>query len=433
MSAVLSSSFAVLVVSLICLIIGLLFNRIINKGTDVNNCGLIYCNTYAILLLFCLFRYLDLSLDPGLLAKGGLGDEQYFWEVCEEGKTKSFEFLFGNDLLTDYFWEDRLYYFFTRILASFAHRYLDGNNYLYQLIPSGAAFTSYIVIFIYSIITKRVGKVDSSAYYKFIFLSCLFPVALVFHRDCMIAFMYAWFLYLSLCKKQSIINTTIQVLIAFLTFFLREQHGLFLVLLICINFYLNTEKYRKLAILLIIVVGLSSITYIYMIFDNLVNTFEVYDAYAEELNTEAGLSSVVDRLPIGIKQFALVMQGQFYPIPLWAKIPEKFSIYYYGLGLIWAVISVYWFRVFAITSYGFFIKYKYLAYNIRVYYLVFIVFLVLNSTNADPRRMMCMYPICYLAYLSLKKIGFRQETLKFDNLFYKGIFILHIIILILKF
>lgn len=267
----------------------------------------------------------------------------------------------------------------------------------------------------------------------FTLCSCIFPLSLIIHRDLLILLNYSLVLYIALCKQFSIRNTILITLIGFLTFFLREQSGLFVLLLLLCYIWINTKKFKGIMAVIIAIVAVMSVSYLTFIFDNYQDTLTAYGAGREEILKTAGLSAYAERLPFPLKEIALLIQGQFTPLPIWAKYPENFSLFGFVMGTIWAVISIFWFRVFTQSIWFVIRKRKQFPSILLWFYLVFMIFLFMNVSNADPRRMMCMYIIPYAIYVYNKHVVSDIKDIRlFDKWYYSIVSMMMLVVLLLK-
>lgn len=391
-----------------------------------------YVVIFTVLIVFSLLRYFDILNNLNYFLRGE--DETMFWYESEDAKKYSLRQLIQNDLIDNSYIENGLYYFYIRSLSLFAYNYLDGNHIFYQLIGTSipAAIAS---VFFFRILAQHIKENVTKETILFTLLTCLFPLSLIIHRDVLIALAYAFVLYIVICKPLRIKYIISIIVVAFATFFLREQSGLFMILLVAIFVWAKSEKLKGPVALIFLAVVFFSVSALSYVIDTYQTTVEVYMGGKEELLKTSGLSSYVERLPFPLKEIALLIQGQFQPLPIWAQFPEpnRASFYTITMGLIWAIISVYWFRVF-VQSFWFFIKKnKHFPRLYKWLYLFFLVFLVMNVSNADPRRMMCMYIVPFSLYVYNKTyVTNKVEIKNFDIFYYSGVTLLMLAVLLLK-
>ncbi len=389
-----------------------------------------FVTVFSVLIIFSLLRYFDIISEWGVFLQGE--DETMFWQESEDGSNKSLKYLVQNDLIDNNYFENGLYYFYIRFLAFFATKFLDGNSVFYQLLGTSIP-ASIAAVFYFRILHQYIKDNVTNETIAFLLLSCIFPLSLIIHRDVLIALSFSVALYIVYCKPLKLVYIFLLALIAFATFYLREQSGLFIILLIAGNIWVKYERFRGPVALIFVIVIFVSISYVYYIIDSYQQTYEIYMGGKEELLRSSGLSAYVERLPSPLKETALLIQGQFQPLPIWAKFPERISFYKVLIGLIWAVISVYWFRVFVQSIWFVIVKRKHFPSMYIWMYLIFIIFLVLNISNADPRRMMCMYIIPFSVYVYNKKYISPKEVIRrFDIIYYTFVVILMLAIIIFK-
>lgn len=425
--SIISNSYAALLLGFIALLFGNIMASIATKDTQ---CKIYYVFnvTFFIYILATILRNIDIIENIAIFNMGA--DEVHYFKESEYAINGSMDLLL-HDLFNMEYKEEGLYYFFIKMLSYIAAQYFDGNNTFLQLLGT-SVIGSYVSIFLYKILKFYKIENPESKTILFMSLSCLLPVSIIIHRDSMIAFLYSISLYLALVKRISLKNIIIQISIAIVTFFIREQNGLFIILIMCVPLYVQSKGMVWLRIILLII-ALLLVPYVSFVLKNLEDTINYYNQYAID-NATNGLSSFIDRLPFGIKQIVEVIQGQFQPLPIWAKFPKIPTIISSGIGILWSVVSIFWFRIFLYSSLFTGKFYSKLPQDLFIWWLVFLIFIFLNSSNADPRRMVCMYPVCYLIFQYLKQnvVTSRQEKI-YDKFFYSSVIMLMLLIAFLKF
>ena len=424
-STIYSQSIASLVLAVVGLFIGNML--VIKLYPNDKSAMMIYNLIFSIFLSFTFFRYVDIMNHYEIFKNGN--DEIHYWKEAIDGANYRLSYLW-NEIFTYQYLEEKLYYFYVRSLSSSATIYFDGNSEYLQLLGTSIP-GSYVSIFLYGVLHSYGIKKTYRKTLMFMVFSCLLPVSLIIHRDSLVALLFSISIYLMVVKHLSAKTIFLQVLLIIVTFFIREQSGLFLILLLLVSFYISSKN-KIIWIIMGIILLCIMMPYYSFVIENYQNTVKFYNQYALD-NVSDGLSSYIDKLPMGLKQFAQVIQGQFQPLPIWAKWPNRVTLYSGVLAILWSIISVYWFRIVSSTLYFTIKNLKRIPKQLIILEMLFFIFLFLNCSNADPRRMVCMYPICYLIFCYLKQNLIRfDEMRKFDKLFYSGIVAFMCLIIVLK-
>lgn len=398
---------------------------------------------FVVYVFLTVFRFIDVDLHWDVFMRGF--DERVFWTFSQEGCGKSLSYLIRTELLESTLYQDesgnvavlneRAYLFYIKTLAMLASRFFDGNHVLYQLLGTSILGT-YISIFMIGMINKVSGNLLYNKTMAFMCLTCLLPVSLIIHRDVMLMLLYVIAMYLSFCRKLSIKVILIQILLGVIAYYVRPQNGFFMGMLIGANILSHIVKeYPKWVKVLLIIIGvivvIAVLPYLNFVLELNKATQEVYGEYGKAIATN-GLSSFADRLPGPLRTCALVFQGQFHPLPIWAYLTGANTLYGIFRGFLWMIVSVYWFRVFSLGA--FFVIFNHKKYDKKVLYfwLVFLIYIYLSAVNADPRRLMAMYVAPYLLFLCSKDIVDKNIIRKFDKYYYSFVSIFMIVVFILK-
>ena len=383
--------------------------------------------SFFIYLLATILRYVDVSMYPDIFYKGI--DEIHFFKESEGASNISISKLVREFFESRYI-ENELYYFYIRLISSVSTSLFDGNSIYLQLLGT-SLIGSYVSIFMYSILNhfKIANPVNKTI--LFMLFTCLLPVSVIIHRDSMVAFLYSVSLYIALVAPYSVKNLLFQGCLVLVTFFVREQSGLFIIGILLASMFIHSSgnKWFRLLFICIFLIFLSYATFL---LDNLNDTMEYYTQLSKD-NASSGLSRYIAQLPIGLKQFFLIIQGQFQPLPIWANFPENPTFVSVLFAILWGVISVFWFHIFSFFLFFVVREYSKMPRNLVIWSLVFLLFLVLNFANADPRRMVCMYPLGYLVYLYLRQyVVLKKYAIPFNKCYYSTVFLFMMLIAYLK-
>ncbi len=402
---------------------GVFLCAILYKGDLRNKAIRIFSWVFSAYVLFTVFRYIDITNHLAIFNKGF--DETSFWRVSNEAAGKSFFELFNQYIVQkDIFIKEPLYYLYIQTLANIATNYFDGNHILLQLLGT-SVIGAQITIFMVGLVNQYSDKKLESKVLSFMFLTCILIESLIIHRDVLMMMLYIIVIYTSLCRKWSIPTFVIQLLCAVAAFYLREANGLYLLLLILANCYLHAGKGSRIAMIIVGVFFITAlVTVVSYFYDSLVALNDSYTEWDELHDESTGVSMLFDRLPFPFKQLARTFQGQLYPLPIWFELLKARTFYEIVLGFIIMIVAVYWFRIMAISVRYSFPYYKKIDKPLFVFWVICLIYILLNCMNADPRRMMAMYPVAYVVFLRTKDVIPQKIIAKFDKFIYGFVFVL---------
>ena len=212
--------------------------------------------------------------------------------------------------------------------------------------------------------------------------------------------------------------------------YLREQHGYFAFSFIGLSIISSGPSSRYLYVIaffvLILAFGSSIIV-------KVINNFQDTVAFYEDFRSNAlsginsGLGRHIYSLPTPLKQIAqiLVLQMQF---PSWAPLAAATNFYYVIMGFVILAVDIFWFYVFIYTAFS--IKQfgvKSVPLKIKLSLLVFIGFVVLNCSNLDLRRVVCVYPLLFLAYVYFRE---NVTTILFNKIIRQNYTIVYLLLIV---
>ncbi len=411
--------------------LGVFLCAILYKGDLRNKAIRIFSWVFTAYVLFTVFRYIDIATHMTIFNKGF--DETTFWRISNEAIGKSFSEIINQDLLQrDVFLKEPLYWVYLHTLANIAENFFDGNHILLQLLGT-SVIGAQISIFIVGLVNKYSNKHLEKKVLSFMFLTCVLIESLIIHRDVLMMMIYVLVIYISLCRKWSIFGFVVQLLMALAAFYIREANGLFLLTLVFVNCYLHAGKASK-VLLTIMVIGFAAalITLVTYFYDTLITLSDSYAEWDELHDESSGIAVMFDQLPSPLRELARTFQGQLYPLPLWIDIVNAKTFYGIIIGFVSMVVAVYWFRLMAVSVRFSFVKIKEYDIKLFVFWCACLLYILLNCMNADPRRMMAMYPIAYVIFLRAKDIIPRRSVKQFDKLVYGFVILLSIVYVVAK-
>ena len=430
-SSIVSLSLSSLVFEVCSYLLGLCLCVLLFKREIRSKAVKIFSIVFGAYVLLTLFRYLDIESNWNIFVNGR--DETMFWLRSNEGLNKPFSDIIKDDMLEeDVYFREKLYGLYLHALAFCANTYFDGNHIFLQLLGT-SLIGAQISIFITGLVYKYSKEHLVSKVLSFMFLTCLLTESFVIHRDVLMMMLYIIVLYTSLCYKWSIPIFLLHVVLSIVAFYIREANGLYLFIIALVNTYLNFGKKTRIIMVTIIVFFVTAIIpYILYLYDTLMLLNDSYEQFDEVYNQAAGLSLYFDILPFPFKQLARTFQGQFQPLPIWADIVYAKTTFGVFMGIIAMSISVFWFRVMCISVRFSFPYYKTIDKPLFVFWVICLIYILLNCMNADPRRMMAMYPVAYLIYLCTKDSVARIKIREFDKFVYGFVAILSMVYIVAK-
>lgn len=301
--------------------------------------------------------------------------------------------------------ENQGYVFYIGILAYMAETFLDGNNLLYQFMGS-VLFGSLFSIVLYKIFLLYI---DGKKAFKYVLLfslcSVVFSYGFLFLRDVVILFFYVSILYIVL-QKFTVRNLVGLILLSFIVFQLREEHGLFSLVFIAYYIYKAFRKIKVLVWLLLPCLPVVFFVYFGTYFDRTVSSMEHYTEFtAEQAKFADGLSLYIFKLPPVIKEVVLFFYSAVSPVPPWKQLFASMNLFDGIVSLHVIVYTIFWYIVF-------YSAFKWLVLDGRIKRLpvdmiwlsgIAVLFIVLNLSNPAHRRLMAVYPVIYLAYCLVKE------------------------------
>ncbi|SEA62096.1 hypothetical protein SAMN05192529_13413 [Arachidicoccus rhizosphaerae] len=303
---------------------------------------------------------------------------------------------------------------FQKIVVAFLSSIISGIVYLMGCNVTGSRKIAFKSAMVYSFFTAIV-------FYSISFM-----------RDVHIALIFCIGLYLITNEKYNISCYLYLVILGVLAYFIRVENGLFFLSFIGAWMMKSTGKYRPLFILIGIIfsiVGIYTLGGLSSIIQTASETADIYQNRAIELSTAGSLGVQLNKLPIPFNYIAKTIFGQLDPFPFWAYFNDKLSVLENLLYLPRVIAGLFWFVVWLRICMNlkvnklFFSRYKWAI-------LVSLLYLVLVSTGqTNPRRLMAVYPIIFMAYISIDKKLIRYKEIVFGIASY---FLLILIYLALK-
>lgn len=434
---IVSSSFASATFVAFCLLIGLLLCFSCSKDSFFRQNSKVFLVVFVCYVILAIIQYLDITNSIAVFADTD-NDHYLFWLESQEGaKSSSFLQVFNRCIINNEYVENGGYYFYIQTLAYYAQHLFDGNSLMLQLL--GTFFPGMLsAIVFYQLLNNYVDSQSARKYaLLYVLLTPALSVCFGIHRDAWIAFFYLCLIYLWLVKGFSVKTLILQLVITIILLSLRIQNGLFSVVFIFLTLISSKKKYRWLfySILGVVLIAYGAVFYT-IVNDEMLNTMVYYEQLAEESlnNVDDGLGRLVYQLPSPIKEVAqvIVLQMQF---PPWLSIVQSNTFYGQIIGFLQLLINVFWLYIFTFTVFMF-IKKKFLrtvSSDWAWFFLLFFVFIFLNSANLVLRRVVCIYPCLFLLFVYLKTTSVsKSENSMFSPFYILGYSLLCVTYLVAK-
>ncbi len=386
---------AILVVSILYLIFGVLCSFISNESEHIRNL------IYIFLLFFLIYLIHSVIIYYGIIEVYGSpfikSDELFFSEVSD---TVALKFKLGYT----FFELDKIYiegtagvYFFG-LVSTLANLFEENSVLILKI--SVVFISALIPMYLYGIsrlyFSENLSIWVATIYGFFSFVPYLSSTLL---RDTHIALMFIITMYIIL-QKLSIVNFIILIFAFFTSYYLRPQTGLFMMGFSVIYFFLFvrsmvSNRYIELLIYLILI----GIIVIGVLNSNLM---EVYDMTANSSGNKpsetqaSGMGAKIAKLPIPINIIAQFSYGQMQPFPpSWIFTGDNKGLF----QISYLIAGIAWFLGWGFLLYGLFKK-KILSkidFKLNLMFFISMLYLILIATIiTSTRRQMPVYPILYL-------------------------------------
>ncbi|BEI58438.1 hypothetical protein GCM10007041_18810 [Butyricimonas faecihominis] len=382
--------------------------------------GHLYCNTvncydrywarkafnivFSLTTVFACIHYLDTVVDWNDFAIDWK-DEYKFWSFTQGGSASDIGGLFYDCFIRRIHITDEGYLFYITALAYVANSLFDGNHLLLQFLGSGL-FGSLASIVLFKIYSRYLNaKKAYTNTWILSFCSVVFFYSFQLLRDIHIYFFYlvAFNILLDRFRVKGVVTL---ILITIIVFQLRFANGLFCLALLVYYFYKQFRKYKWLLPLFIIIVISIFLKYFWEDYYSVVQAMNRYMEFTEEaIGTEQGLSAVIVQLPSGIKETVSFLNFMLQPFPSWNGLLESINIFNGIVEILPVIYQLFWFFVFALTVKWLIFdkKFKELPLDMRWLLIIVFIFICLNLSNPNQRRIMCAYPIIFLVYAYVKE------------------------------
>ena len=420
-----SSSIASVAFSAFILALGLIIIQTTKlKAQEKSALVIVFFAAFSIVTIATVVRWLG-NEASGSLFFNDANDQYKFWIASQEvSRYHSIKEIYKSCVIDNIYLRNGGYYFYIQSLSYIAEKYFDGNHLLLQQL--GTSFSAILSsIFIFLILRKYSSPakiVKCSLMY--LALTPIIIDSIGLHRDSIISFFYIVIFYFWLCRSITISSFIIQIILCLILINIRFQHGLFAIVFVLVSLIRTKSRTKWLYFAgLAIIISIYGLSFFDLLVSSVYDTFDYYgDVTSYSLESiNSGLGRYVYRLPHPFKEIAqlLWLQLQF---PAWHPIANANNFYLYILGA-WAfIINIFWFYLFCYTFAAIIKKRKdRVPEELKICLLLFVVFIFLNSSNLDLRRVVCVYPLLFTVYCFINSFRFEVSFSKrFNQLFYAG-------------
>lgn len=375
----------------------------------------IFYIVFSVFSLLALFHYFDYYLDYSSFAQDWI-DEYKFFSVTEHYRSIPISQIFEDCFVHRIHKINEGYIFYISSISSIATSFFDGNHLLLQFLGTVLWGTLMCVL----LFRLLLFYIDIDKAYKYTLFYSFFTVSTVYSvlllRDIVISFFFLWGLIV-VSKRYSLKGLFLLILITFLVFEIRYEHGIFFILFIIYYLYNKFKKQKFLFLILACFISILSSPLIIDQFTNISQTLTGYSEYHQEgiSNRDDSLGSIIWSLPTPLKELFIVFYSQLKPFPPWISLLNSNNIFQATFGVLPIFYSIFWFIVLYTILKWFVIykKYKYISIEIKLLLIIALIMLVSNTASGNVRRIMCVFPIIYLIYVVIiEKIISRNNKLK---------------------
>lgn len=297
---------------------------------------------------------------------------------------------------------------------------LLGGTTPYYMTLAQTVFGVLSIIVLYRLISIYFDRKHS---YKFTLLFAFFSLFLFYScvivRDIVIAFFFLLAIEIlnQPYKKSNLLRLCIYMLVVW---GLRLYSGFFYSVFIFLYIYQNTRsrRYRQLSWLLVGVLGIAVIVFLSRssILQSTIDEMTMYDTMTSTSEEESGgIIAKLYRLPVGVKQIALMVYSQMAPFPAYTVFQRHMTTAtQFMMSFDVMIYEIFWFFVFYMFVICLVFKkvYKQLTKTDIFLLLIAFVYIIANTSHPDVRRMMPVYPIIYLCFLKTKYVIVKPEWFK---------------------
>ena len=218
------------------------------------------------------------------------------------------------------------------------------------------------------------------------------------------------------------------LLLSIVTFFIRTESGILSLLFPFVYIYFQVKKNLLILLfgLVVIVVYFVYSSEISQLYQLALDTNEYYVNRTEEMSSSAMLS-----LPHPFREIAMFCVNNFFGAAAnWRDYVAVDGLYTFLMTTLRAFYGAFWLIVFLLSFKWLFYdrKFKMLKGLLKLLFFAALFIELVNSSQLETRRVMCVYPVFYLIFIQLKNEIISKKQYKRD-IFAGGIYYLTISLL----
>lgn len=298
------------------------------------------------------------------------------------------------------------YLFYIGLVAKFCYSML-GNFNVFQLVLSSIVLGVLYAVILNNILVNYTTSKNAFKYTIFYMIcSPIFITSISIWRDGFIALLYL-IGFRILLGNHNMTRTILLCIVAYFISTLRMEHALFFALFIVYDVYQLLNKNKLLFAVISISVLIAGFAFLRFSYGYLGDTYLEYVNYTKDHANASGLAMILLTLPSPIKEFCCTIFSQMFPIPPWVYISdgvESFSDFV--VSAMKCVSTIVWFSIVFRLTYWMFVRCNRKILGNRIPMLLLISLLLVvgcSSEYYEVRRLLCVYPMFFLAFILIKE------------------------------
>ena len=269
------------------------------------------------------------------------------------------------------------------------------------------AFGIWSSVFIHKLLRYYFEPQEAVKYaLTFCLLSAYLLYSTVIIRDIIISFFYLVGFNIALSKFR-LDKLLLLIVLLFVVWGIRLYSGFFYVVIIFFYLYRNMIKTKwKYLLIPMMIIGIAvGVASAGVLIDQSTEELASYEDLSKDREVSGGLSNSFSGLPVGVKQIVLLFFSEILPFPPYGVMLEASTLPQFFMGILCAIMSVWWFLVFYSLMALLFLRggMRKLPLELLLFVGISVVFIMLNTAHVDIRRLLPVYPLLYAAYLYLKE------------------------------
>lgn len=313
---------------------------------------------------------------------------------------------------------NELHELFIRYCIIFANNHLGGANILYLLLIN-VLFGLLAIGPVYRILLKIVPQEKAYRYtLAFALLSPFHFYSVAFVRDIIVACFYAHTIEIVL-NDFKFRRLVLLIIFVVVVWGVRLYSGLFIFAFIAYYLFKLIKSSRIVIIgsVLLIILAAPYLGEMLAIKQSL-DEIEHYREYNTERASSSSLSVKLESLPPVAREVSLVLYAQIMPFPPYVgSLDSAKSFPEYYASILMCLFEVYWYFIaFGLLTMLIFKRgYTYLSTDDWVLLGIVLLYIFLNTSQVDIRRVMAIYPLMLYLYVKIRCVYLHGKNMKMLN------------------